>query len=105
MRLIDADAICKVCIDEFLAATCDHCVIKEYKLNKSIDAVPVVRCKDCKHSELYFFADNGTTRIEQYKCVHHRMGVNVLEPDDFCSCGERRSHQNILCDQTEGGRP
>lgn len=55
----------------------------------------LVRCKDCKHSELYFFADNGTTCIEEYKCLHHRMGVNVLEHDDFCSYGERRSDGNL----------
>ena len=57
----------------------------------AVDAVEVVRCKNCKHSELEFFADNGTTRTERYKCFHHRMGINVLEHDDFCRYGERRA--------------
>ena len=71
MLLIDADAICKECIDELLLATCENCVIKEYKLNKSINAVPVVRCKDC---------------ALQYGCkVAQRLGN-----DGFCSYGERK---------------
>ena len=60
----------------------------------SVDAVEVVRCKDCKFSELEFFADNGTTRTERYKCLHHRMGINILEHDDFCSYGEKRGENN-----------
>lgn len=68
-------------------------VVTVHDINRlpAVDAVEVVRCKDCKHSELEFFADNGTTRTERYKCFHHRMGINVLEHDDFCSYGERRA--------------
>lgn len=84
-RLIDANA---------LRAKCDAphwCVwMSEIDDAPTVDAVEVVRCKDCKHSELEFFLDNGTTRIERYKCLHPIIGINILEHDDFCSYGERR---------------
>lgn len=44
----------------------------------TVDAVPVVRCKDCKfiHEKGYCTLVTGMTRIE---------------PDDYCSRGERRT--------------
>lgn len=44
----------------------------------SIDAVPVVRCKDCRR--LYF------KDMSAY-CPHK---VGACRPDDFCSYGERK---------------
>ena len=44
----------------------------------TIDAVPVVRCKDCKHYlKLTFYA----------VCTKHDL---VVELNDYCSDGERR---------------
>lgn len=45
--------------------------------NPYVDAVPVVRCKDCKHYRNY---PDGLC----YLCAV------CVEPDDFCSYGERR---------------
>lgn len=46
----------------------------------TIDAVPVVRCKDCKHF-----------RFEEFSiCIHPVKGLVCPDPDDFCSYGERR---------------
>ena len=50
---------------------------------KTIDAVPVVRCKDCKH---WKFAQH----INDNLC--HRLDGDPwipTEPNDFCSYGER----------------
>lgn len=44
------------------------------------DAVEVVRCKDCKHSE-----PCGESR----QCLHP-FGLNICDGNDFCSYGERR---------------
>ena len=44
-----------------------------------IDAVPVVRCKDCKY--LMFSDCYG-------ECSKGHMGI--VRPDDFCSRGERK---------------
>ena len=43
----------------------------------TIDAVQVVRCKECKHS-VYD------------ELIHERWcGCKEVQDDDFCSCGER----------------
>ena len=42
----------------------------------TIDAVPVVRCKDCKHNDKGF-------------CVGYHAHHDIM-PDDFCSYGERK---------------
>ena len=46
-----------------------------------VDAVPVVRCRDCSHCD-----------PESYHC-DHPMGTTAplrRKPDDFCSYGERK---------------
>ena len=53
------------------------------ELHRNTDAVPAVRCKDCK----WFTMDNtGGTY-----CNHLTCGLfNGYEPDAFCSYGERK---------------
>ncbi len=49
----------------------------------TVDAVPVVRCKDCKYRD-----------PENYHC-DHAAGTMIYfprKPDDFCSYGERSEH-------------
>lgn len=54
----------------------------------TIDAVPVVRCKDCK-----WFADNNGG--EWYGCqMFHVVRItpeDAPKPDDFCSYGEKKN--------------
>lgn len=45
-----------------------------------VDAVEVVRCKDCKH--LY-------DEMDDYCCMSHRGLVKICE-NSFCSYGERK---------------
>lgn len=56
---------------------------------QTIDAVEVVRCKDCKH-----YKEFRTKRNKQIMRLCCRMGKNDMEysvkPDDFCSYGERK---------------
>lgn len=47
----------------------------------SVDAVPVVRCKDCKYV-------NFTEHRDYLRCTKHC--AFSFRPDDFCSYGERR---------------
>ena len=44
MRLIDADVACKGCVRYGTDLSCENCVVNDAP---TIDAVPVVRCKDC----------------------------------------------------------
>ena len=50
----------------------------------TVDAVEVVRCKDSKH-RMYSDFDGC------YVC--HHGGFNAINPDHFCSCGERRTDE------------
>jgi hypothetical protein len=56
----------------------------------TIDAVPVVRCGECKH---YNRPENWPPEYTKGRCF-----LDVLErrvhPDDFCSCGERKGGED-----------
>ena len=66
------------------------CAVMDRAVKSPFDVEVVVRCRECKQGELVFLADNGTTHIECYKCIHPTMGLKIMEPDDFCSYGEKR---------------
>ncbi len=77
MRLIDVDAIPE---NEM-----NYPVWVCLKKQPTIDAVPVVRCKDCKHWEmgacLKIFSDGAVSKY----------AWQFREAEDFCSYGKRRS--------------
>lgn len=79
MRLIDIEA--EVCADCICRDKCDrqaYCWAKEMQ---SVDAVPVVRCKDCKHS--YEDLDG--------LCCSYGPSVDCVVSDfHFCANGERK---------------
>ena len=52
----------------------------------TVDAVEVVRCKDCDHCDISHPTGKPTP---WYLCKHNRW--TVTRPDDFCSYGERRT--------------
>ena len=93
MRIIDADAMKRVyqevlcnhvaCIDCSFFMDDEYCRF-ETMLSEAptVDAVPVVRCRECKHRKyddifgmLWCNLDSCTKRVK---------------PDDFCSNGERK---------------
>ena len=90
MRLIDADALMDVIRQhEYRLATKQGSI--DYGMftlgiqqavdeQPTIDAVPVVRCKDCKW--LY-------DEMDDYCCRSHRGLVRICE-NSFCSYGERK---------------
>ena len=89
MRLIDADMADVVIIYDKSNELTQVSAIREYIerqrafLDKfpTIDAVPVVRCRECNHCD-----------PENYHC-DHPMGTAAplrRKPDDFCSYGERK---------------
>ena len=75
MRLIDADFACKGCIRYGTSLPCEECVVKDAP---TVDAVPVVRCRECKH--LGFCGD--ATNLE------------VMGFYGYCSRGERKEGTN-----------
>ena len=88
MRLIDVkdckDLLYVRCIGQdkaFIAAmeqVIDDC--------PTIDAVEVVRCKDC----IYYFEEED----EPADCAN-RFGVDLPQPYGFCSYGKRRETDNV----------
>lgn len=53
------------------------------------DAVPVVRCKDCKHFREYITV--GTVCTKYVKSLGGReVGLCATGKDDFCNYGERK---------------
>nr|DAG21223.1 MAG TPA: hypothetical protein [Caudoviricetes sp.] len=71
MRLIDADAL----EDKFGCSDADILAKEEIRDAPTIDAVPVVRCKECTHL---------------YGAMCAVCGLLPRKPDDFCSYGERK---------------
>jgi hypothetical protein len=88
-RLIDADAI-KYRTDGCGGWGIPENVVSDYEIAKmpTIDAVPVVRCKDCKYYEL----DEGDFLGECHcKCIPMNYGGELYpERDFFCAYGERK---------------
>ena len=85
-RLIDADRALEIVRDQGIAHPSAYHLTNYATLilreAPTVDAVPVVRCKDCK----YRFKNNG----------HSRDGCPIvdakiwMDDDDFCSHGERK---------------
>lgn len=74
MRLIDIEA--EVCADCVCRDKCDRQAYCWAKAMPTVDAVPVVRCKECKWAGGDFVCYRGVM-------VQHK-------PEDFCSYGERK---------------
>lgn len=81
MRLIDAD---KIKLPQGFFEKIDN-VPKFYEwLDKqpTVDAVEVVRCKNCIHNSLNQKSGNA--------CCN--LGFALCQLDDYCSCGERKEN-------------
>ena len=90
-RLIDADTLNMHLADIQLANRgwkddfCDTLddIMQMVDDMPTVDAVPVVRCKDCIGKVHWYKDDYGCT-------VCGLSGFLGIEENDFCSCGERR---------------
>ena len=93
MRLIDKDALIKSMKSHTVE---DNGLTNDYKAGltdsiraavalaenaSTIDALPVVRCKDCKHYQTDVLFNSN------YCCGRRR------KPDDYCSYGERKESE------------
>lgn len=85
MRLIDANAlIASVEGNPFTTESVKSYLRVSVKAMPTVDAVPVVRCKDCK----YCYAE-GFVNVRNVCEKHYDFG-NV-DDDWFCADGERQS--------------
>lgn len=91
MRLIDVECFC---------ADNPNFNSKVYvALSKAptIDAVPVVRCKDCV-AVTRWGSELVCSRIRDVMDGYYHGTVEVVKPDDYCSQGIRKS-----CAKMDGG--
>ena len=95
MRLIDADtAIYRMqkykSVGELTARSAIR-IVKELADTEQVDAVEVVRCKDCRWCE-----DTGMSGLY---CINpdnrNPMGCGA---DEFCNCGERKGAKDARND-------
>ena len=90
MRLVDADEVTSLMCGEVCGNLCGDywgaCQYKALRDAKTIDAPPVVRCKDCK-----YFLEDGDCFCENIEQYEHEKSVS---PDWFCADGERRNYDN-----------
>ena len=79
MRMIDADYACKGCVRYRTSLSCEECVVNDAP---TVDAVPVVRCRECI---AYTPVDDNTG-----KCVFLIGEHQYVVPDGYCYLGERK---------------
>ena len=87
MRPIDADAFIEELeadaehIESSIARMMHYAIIKDIEHAPTIDAVSVVRCGECKHSEVI---GKGLLRYCNKSVI-----PMIRDKDDYCSWGER----------------
>lgn len=99
-RLIDADALTisvlkKAIDDAFLNGNTDmhRLLIQVIAHQPTIDAVPVIRCKDCKYYEVAELNNDGTPdkRCKPSICANGWYEYAVeRDPNWFCADAERK---------------
>lgn len=82
-RLIDADKLLEQIQWLEVDPPIFHDVCEEICSQPTVDAVPVVRCKDCKYSDWW-----GAQGKEELDCT--RLDMPHTTPDWYCAWGERR---------------
>lgn len=86
-RLIDANALIKEANSDGAYGYVDAKQIYE---EPTIDAVEVVRCKDCKH----YKPQKKSAHWENRANYCNRIVTIKVQPYDFCSYGERKEGAN-----------
>ena len=92
MRLIDADRCDEVIVFDDDNKLMQVSAVREYINNQkafldkfpTIDAVPVVRCRECEHYK------TGVCLKIYYDGLASRYAWQERNDDDFCSYGERK---------------
>ena len=88
MRLIDADALLDFLDVGHLRPPTEICfseiMIKNIiDMMPTVDAVPVIRCKDCKH---HYYHE----MLKQDYCDIPNMQFGEVDPNGYCSRAERQ---------------
>ena len=86
-RLIDREQAKRATYEEVFWSESEQAVVRNFLAKlPTVDAVEVVRCKDCKH---YGWEQEPCHGRTQRFCKLHK-GLVIVDRDTFCSYGERR---------------
>lgn len=96
MRLIDADesekkiaTLARIARSDQQKALLGRCMyIVEHC--QTVDAVPVVRCKECMH-----YRNGICEKIEYIMDGYYHGTFEEKRPDDFCSYGEKKKRGKV----------
>lgn len=83
MRLIDSDKFILALMDASLSSVDEDTILDLVDSIPTVDAVPVVRCKDCIHG--FFHNSSGGMY-----CCTSPAGLSLETPNSFCCYGERK---------------
>ena len=94
MRLINADKFILVLMDASLSSVDEDTILDLLDSVPTVDAVPVVRCEDCKHlcvwnrKDIYAFCPKTNIVFLPFKLDTRTF---------FCGCGERKEddHEKV----------
>ncbi len=91
MRLIDADELDMYdCLKSYYGDAWGDAQ-KEIENAPTVDAVPVVRCKDCKHFEKDQWGKAGDLPLITAHCVCKKWGNGCCTDEDgYCFLGEEK---------------
>lgn len=104
-KYIDAELLVKLLNRARITLITDYTREGDEAFNACIDVVSdlvtnempesIVRCKDCKYYTHYKWIDIVTNEaIEGYRCDKDIISNTIdVNPDDFCSYGERRESE------------
>ena len=88
MRLIDADVLIDKTDDKYSLGEIGRRerddIVYALEFAPTVDAVEVVRCKECEWSDWY------ETSSGEHRCYCMEHGSSGHTDDDYCSYGERR---------------
>ena len=87
MRLIDANALL-LNILEISEDSVRELVRSYIRTQPTVDAVSLIRCKDCKHCRTYYHGINEKIPFS-YACDRLYL-TSDLSDDDYCSRAERK---------------
>ena len=89
MRLIDAEALIQDIKDHKIPFNAD--INEAIVCAPTIDAVEVVRCKDCFYSWPFDEEElKEPYRVGEWHC---EFWYGEMHEDDYCSCGKRRPNE------------
>lgn len=89
MRLIDKDEAFKVLSAYYKHRTPVQNSALHDALSRvpTVDAVPVIRCKDCKHMGDVYLVSLPWLEQKEHRC---RYWEHPTTPDDYCNRAERK---------------